>query len=251
MQCPLLPLGPSICLWTGCAASSPNMKHVQGLIWFASDGLPKRGAIGTVRQPCITSLTAHTPPPLPKQLDSCWYGPQFPVRIHTRALLVSTEHGPHTWAPFLSPTACCNLRNGGDFPCCSSSTGLLCAYAAPTRRYLFSVQHPRDSLVSPALVSMQALSLSSSGQLPTCHRGYQQKWLWDDVKHRCCGRSHSKGGRHRWHHHPRTFKCWGDTGKSHPRGLQIAASHIFGMRLYSHYSISLSSPAEKILPTTL
>lgn len=99
MHCPLLPLDPSICLWTGHAASSPNMKHVQGLIWFASDGLPKRGAIGTVRQPCITSLTAHRPPPLPKQLDSCWYGLQFPVRMHTHALWVSAEHGPRTWPP--------------------------------------------------------------------------------------------------------------------------------------------------------
>lgn len=113
MQCPLLPVGPSICLWTGCAASSPNMKHVQGLIWFASDGLPKRGAIGTVRQPCITSLTAHRPPPLPKQLDSCWYGPQFPVRIHTRALLVSAEHGPHTWTPFYLQLPAAISETGG------------------------------------------------------------------------------------------------------------------------------------------
>ncbi|CAF99950.1 unnamed protein product [Tetraodon nigroviridis] len=47
------------------------MKHVQGLIWFSSDGLPERWATGTVRQACITSLTAHRPLPLPKQLDSC------------------------------------------------------------------------------------------------------------------------------------------------------------------------------------
>lgn len=156
-----------------------------------------------------------------------------------------------THGPLFISNCLLQSQERGDFPCCGSSTGLLCAYAAPARRYLFLVQHPRDSLVSPALVSMPALSLSSSGQLSTCHRGYQQKWLRDDGKHHCCGRSHSKGGRHLWHHHPRTFKCWGDTGKHHPRGLQIAASHISGTWLHSHYSISLSSPAEKIPPTTL
>lgn len=32
------------------------MTHVQGLIWFSSDGLPERRAMGTPRQACITSL---------------------------------------------------------------------------------------------------------------------------------------------------------------------------------------------------
>lgn len=34
---------------------------------FASDGLPTSRASGTARRPCVTSLPALSPPPLPKQ----------------------------------------------------------------------------------------------------------------------------------------------------------------------------------------
>lgn len=213
MQCPLLPLGPSICLWTGCAASSPNMKHAQGLIWFASDGLPKRGAIGTVRKPCITSLTAHRPPPVPKQLDCCWYGPQFPVRIPTCALLVSAEHGPHTRTPFYLQLPAAISETGGFsvlwqlhwiiMRIRSSRTPI--SLLGPASTWLTDVSRTRFYYHYHPLVNYQQATEVIS------RNGCEATLPWPFTLY-------CKGGRHLWHHHTRTFKCWGDTGKSHQCG---------------------------------
>lgn len=232
MQCPLLPPGPNICLWTLYAASSPNMKHVQGLIWFSSDGLPEHWAIGTGRQACITSLTAHRPPPLPKQLDSCWYGWQFPVRLCTHALWLSAKQGPHAQACFYRdlPAAISVME---DFQCCSSSTGLLCTRAAPSHRYLSWSQHPHHPLVSRALVFMPAYH-----HHPLTNYQHASEVIsrngWDDVKRRRCDRSQSKGGRHGCLHHLSAFKHRGATARSPACGCKYQQSRASLWRASAH-----------------
>lgn len=156
------------------------MTHVQGLIWFSSDGLPERRAMGTPRQACITSLRTDL-----LLYQSNWTAADTGDNFLSGCAGVHCDLVPSAGL-MRRPAVIANRllqsqRRGGffspPFPSCSSSAGLLCTRAAPSHRYLFWSQRPRGSLASPRTRFCANASPSSSGQLSTRRRGYQQKWL--------------------------------------------------------------------------
>lgn len=97
MRCPLLPRGHSICLWAADTASSPNMKHVWGLIWSPLMGCQNSGLLG--RRASCASL-----PPSPTVPSSFTRAIGWPLIWATISCLDTAsdtymQHGKSTYNP--------------------------------------------------------------------------------------------------------------------------------------------------------